>query len=356
MGQAGYTVVDVDAHYMDHLDEIYEYLDDDDPWKAKFEYGVEVEDSKNRLGRFWPKDTFVQAPPAIDRPDFTSSEDIRRAMNRLGVDKVCLIGQQMLNIGNIQADDQRPIKYSQAYMAHLMDNIADPDDGIYVTIPVIHSDPDAAVELIERWGDEEAVVGTCIVAQAAEPPFGNRKYDPIYRICEDKDLPVIYHSGGSSIEHYHKKGFQTTAETTILGFLVTIMDQITSIVIQGVPEKFPDLDLVFEEAGLFYIPMMMYRMDQVYLRKPNEAPLLNKLPSEYMKEFYYGTQPLEVVPDDRYLESIIEMIGGPERLLFATDWPHDDHDEVNAITDLPFLSEIEKEQILGKNAERVFGI
>lgn len=41
-------------------------------------------------------------------------------------------------------------------------------------------------------------------------------------------------------------------------------------------------------------------MDAEYFRKLNEAPLLEQRPSKYMKEFYYGTQPLEQPPNKRF--------------------------------------------------------
>lgn len=355
MNSSNYPVVDIDAHYMDHIDDIYEYIDEDDPWKEKFELGTKIE-TMSGITSFFPTSSFNRSNHVYERPDFRSKEDILNAMDELGIDEILLIGQQMLRIGGMRADDLRPMKYTEAYMDYILEEIADVDKGIYVTVPVVHSDPEWAVDIIDRVADEKAVVGAVVVASGGEPPFGNRKYDPIYEACEKFELPVIFHADGSSIDHSHLQGFGSVLETHSLGFLITNMSQITSIVIQGIPERFPNLDIVFQEAGLFYVPTMMYRLDQEYLRSPDDAPLLTKLPSEYMKEFYYGTQPLEQPPKEAHLESIIDMIGGPERLMWASDWPHPDYDETNAITDLSFLSAEEKSKILGGNAAEVFGI
>lgn len=354
MGQAEYTVVDVDAHYMDHVDDVFEYLDDDDPWKARFE--GEITRRKDQIGAVWPKDSGPGSHMEFERDDFRTREDVRAAMDKLGVDKVLLIGQQMLNIPSGGGMDKRKIKYTEAYVEFLLDRIASPADGIYVTIPVVHTDPEVTADHINRWGDEEAVVAVCVVPKFVEPPFGNRRYDPIYDACVEQELPVVFHSAGSAVDQYHLKGFETHLATDHLGFLVTTMNTMTSVIAQGVPERFPSLDIVFEETGLFYIPLMMYRLDMYYLMMPDDAPLLEKLPSEYMKEFYYGTQPVEQVPDPRYFEYIFEMIGGVDNLMYATDWPHLDYDEQNVVTDLPFLSDAEKARILGGTAEEVFGI
>ncbi|HII51616.1 MAG TPA: amidohydrolase family protein, partial [Halobacteriales archaeon] len=43
-------------------------------------------------------------------------------------------------------------------------------------------------------------------------------------------------------------------------------------------------------------------------------------------------------------------------LMYASDYPHEDFDDPSAINELAFLTEEEKEGILGKNAEEVFGV
>ena len=50
------------------------------------------------------------------------------------------------------------------------------------------------------------------------------------------------------------------------------------------------------------------------------------------------------------------MLGGADRLMWASDYPHWDFDRPSAITDRPFFSEAEKAKILGGNAEEVFGV
>jgi predicted TIM-barrel fold metal-dependent hydrolase len=349
-------VVDADAHYIDHLDEILQYIDEDNPWREKFERGYQFDDKSGTFS-FFPTSSSNRSAQVIRRQDARTRDDILDVKERLGIDEILLIGQQMLRMGNIRADDMRPLKYTEAYMEFVLEELACPEKGIYVMIPVVHTDPEYAADLIDRYGGEEAVVGAVFVSSGGDRlPFGNRKFDPVYAACSDHDLPVVFHAEGGDIDDPCLSGFGSALETHSLGFLISNMKQLTSIVIQGVPEKFPELDFVFQEAGLFYIPTLMYRLDQEYLRNPDDAPLLDKLPSEYMKEFYYGTQPLEQPPKDKYLESIVDMIGGPSRLMWASDWPHPDFDETDAIESLGFLSEQEKCAVLGGNANRVFDL
>ena len=75
-----------------------------------------------------------------------------------------------------------------------------------------------------------------------------------------------------------------------------------------------------------------------------------------MSIFYFGTQPLDEPKSTDYFQSAIEELGGASQLLYASDYPHWDYDPPSAIKSIPFLTDEEKELILGKNAKRVFGI
>jgi hypothetical protein len=50
------------------------------------------------------------------------------------------------------------------------------------------------------------------------------------------------------------------------------------------------------------------------------------------------------------------MMGGADTLMYASDYPHWDYDPPEVIEGLSFLSRAEKDQILGGNAEEVYGI
>ena len=125
------------------------------------------------------------------------------------------------------------------------------------------------------------------------------------------------------------------------------------MVLDGVPERFPNLKFVFMEGGITYIPWLMQRMDDEYIKRKNEAPLLSKLPSEYMNEFYYTTQPLEGAHKNT-LEAFFRMFDSENHLLYASDYPHWDFDAPSVIYDLSFLSSAAKRKILGENAAHVF--
>jgi hypothetical protein len=103
------------------------------------------------------------------------------------------------------------------------------------------------------------------------------------------------------------------------------------------------------------VPFLMQRLDNEYMMRTSEAPLLKKLPSDYMRDMFYTSQPIEN-RDLAALETSMRMMNAETQLMFASDYPHWDFNLPSTIYDLPFLSEQAKRQILGENARRVFDL
>lgn len=347
-----YTVVDADAHYFEPMEALADYVDEDDPWHER------LEESPNKITGSLSTDHYrygrIQRNEVGYLDGAMTPEDIPRAMEHLGLDKTIILSQRAFAFGRL-ADDRRTIVLANAFTDYLLDRVVDPDENIYTLVPVPFTDPEAAVDLIERVKDEPGIVGLYMIGSSAEPVFGHRHHDPIYAAAEAAGLPIVVHSGGSALDGFARDGYSQFIETHSLGFLENNMEHLTSLVIQGVPEKFPDLDFVFQESGVLWVAAFMYRLDEEYLKRQSEAPLLNRRPSEYVKEFYFGTQPMEIPSDTEYFQRAIETVGAGQ-FMYCSDYPHWDYDPPSTITDIPFLSEQETEMILGGTAEAVFGI
>jgi predicted TIM-barrel fold metal-dependent hydrolase len=74
-----------------------------------------------------------------------------------------------------------------------------------------------------------------------------------------------------------------------------------------------------------------------------------------MQDMYYSSQPMERFDMD-LLAATMKKIKAETQLLYASDWPHWDFDPPSTITQLPFLSEQAKRNILGLNAARLFNL
>jgi predicted TIM-barrel fold metal-dependent hydrolase len=140
-----------------------------------------------------------------------------------------------------------------------------------------------------------------------------------------------------------------------ISFVLCNIVHMTNWIIHGMQERFPKLDVIWIESGLAWLAFLMQRLDSEYLMRPSEAPLLKKLPSEYMADMFYTCQPIET-SNMALTEETFKAVNAETQLLYASDWPHWDFNPPSTIYDLPFLDEQAKRNILGENAVKLFGI
>src|SRR6202000_730174 len=135
----------------------------------------------------------------------------------------------------------------------------------------------------------------------------------------------------------------------------TMAAQLTSLVLEGVPEHFPRLKIVFIEGGFGGIPSAPWRMDRHFDHFRDEVPHWKRRPSEYVKEhFWFTTQPIDEPDEAKHLRQLIEWVG-VDRLLFSSDYPHLDLDDPRYAFKTP-LTETERRKIFGANARAVYGL
>jgi uncharacterized protein len=176
----------------------------------------------------------------------------------------------------------------------------------------------------------------------------------LYRLLEEAGKPIAFHSGfhwGDPSMLQVNRFISMHAITFVHYNLV----HLTNWVINGLPERFPKLKVIWVESGLAWVPFIMQRLDFEFHMRPSEAPLLKRPPSDYIREMYFTSQPLER-GNLKLTEATFDAIDAESQLLFSSDWPHWDFDLPSTITTLPFLSERAKRNILGLNAARVFGL
>ena len=156
---------------------------------------------------------------------------------------------------------------------------------------------------------------------------GNRRYWPIYAAAERHGLPVGMHVFGSGGHPYTGTGWPSYYVEEGAGHSTSCQTVVTSLVIEGVFERFPRLKVVIVEGGFAWLPPLAWRLDKLFERMRSEVPHLKRRPSEYIREHVWvTTQPMEEPDDRRQLLDVMEWIGW-DRLLFASDYPHWDFDD-----------------------------
>jgi predicted TIM-barrel fold metal-dependent hydrolase len=133
----------------------------------------------------------------------------------------------------------------------------------------------------------------------------------------------------------------------------------------GVFDKFPDLDVVVQEAGTHWIPYLAYRTDEYYQIDSEDVKLaerlynrdqeyLERLPSEYIFEnMYVTTQPIALPPRADQVEAMLTLERAADMFMFSTDWPHNAMDATDWLFDAPAIDADLREHIFHDNAASV---
>jgi predicted TIM-barrel fold metal-dependent hydrolase len=276
---------------------------------------------------------------------------IRRQMQSIGIDYQVQFPTPMLHLG-MHPDPQIEVALSWAYTRWLTEEILPHDSRIKTLAYLPFNDPDASLRAVETFGERPGVVGFMVTGARYRPVHDNA-YMKVYRAIEERGLPLAFHASAYPHERAFE-GMNKFISVHALGFVYYNMVHLTNTLMNGLPERFPELRWIWVESGLAWVPFMMQRLDNEYLMRTSEAPLLKMRPSEYMRRnFYYTSQPMETT-DLAALELTMRMINAETQLLFASDYPHWDFDLPSTIYDLPFLSEAAKRRILGENARELF--
>jgi predicted TIM-barrel fold metal-dependent hydrolase len=355
-----FLIVDVDSHHYENeaSEEIAEYVPNDVLRNEIIYQGIsrkgittgfgQYQDLGGRLIRY-PKRKSELVPPTPHR-DVTL---MRRWMDAMGVDIACMFPTPLLNLGLSPRIDLE-VELAFGYNRWLCERVLSEDPRLKSMLYLPFNDPEACPKIIDEFGEKPGVIGFMVTATRYRGVYDNA-YVRTYKMLEERGLPLGFHTGLGGQE----PGLSTCNRFLTLhalGFAWHNMLHLSNWVINGLPERFPKLKVMWIEAGLAWLPFLMQRLDNEYMMRHSDAPLLKKKPSDYVRDMYYTSQPMEMVENAKALELTFEMINAETQLLYSSDYPHWDMDLPSVIYDLPFLGQEAKRNILGANAARVFNL
>ncbi len=198
----------------------------------------------------------------------------------------------------------------------------DRDPRLRASIVVPMHSGDLAAEEIERLAGDKRFVQVLVLSMG-EVPLGRRVMWPMFKAAEKHGLPIGIHAGSSFRHPPSASGWGSTYFEDYVTWATGFAGALNSMTAEGVFQKFPELRVVLLESGVTWMPAHMWRINKTWRGVRSEVPWLNKLPSEILRERVRMTaQPLDSPEDAASLEQVLEMIGGDDMLLFASDWPH----------------------------------
>lgn len=353
-------IVDCDAHVTESQEDILPYIND--PYASLFDRGSEGNLVGGLYASFYPKAGYL-SPMATGKVDMASvntpSDVVEGHIKKLGIDKVVLNPTLNLALPIVHHDDLSAA-LAEAYNMWLLDTFLDQGDPFYGLTVVSPQKPERAAEEIDARAGENGIVGVSLPGSAVFPPLGAAVYDPIYEACHRHNLPLVIHNGVTGSMVGYSQVFRGTTrflEIHASAHPMQHMIHISSLLTHGVPERFPDLNFVLQEAGIGWFPYFMHRYEEEYSKERHDAPLLQKPPSEYLQDqFYVTSQPVEGIDDPGYIKHTIEAFNGQTNLMFSSDYPHYDFDTAESFFNILNRSFDDQavRSIFGETATEVF--
>jgi predicted TIM-barrel fold metal-dependent hydrolase len=274
------------------------------------------------------------------------------SMEQMAIDYAILFPTPMLTLGT-HPQPEMEVELARAYNRWLVERVLVASPRIRTMAYLPMSDPDASVAFIEEFGERPGILGFMVTAVRYQPIHQNR-FMRVFAALDERALPLAFHSGPNWSDRPFEQ-LNRFMSAHALGFPFYAMIQLTNIVVNGIQERFPRIRFIFMEAGQAWVPFLIARLDNEFRSRSSEAPLLRRLPSEYIREMYFTTQPLEQL-DFAHQQAMFELMNAETQLLYSSDYPHQDFDLPSTVWDLQFLPEQARRNILGGNAMRLFGL
>ena len=338
-----FRVMDVDGHCVEPDSQILDYAE----YRGKSLKGIDSPLS------IWPSldGWFRIAADAFSAGD---PEAWLSFLEDTGIEMTFLYPTNGLAFGLIQ-DRYWAVSVAKAYNDWLYNTYTKRDSRLQgVALLPVQDVPAAVTELrraVTELGMRGAVLaGSTVLGKA----YGHADFDPLWAEAERLDVALGVH--GAPSKGYGFDFFDTFIKTHTLEHPFAILIQLTSMIFDGVFERFPRLRVAFLEAGCGWVPYMMDRMDEEFERRGARwAPSLKRKPSEVIKG---GNIFVSCEVEERMLPHVIEFMG-EDNLFFASDYPHERR-RAEFLKDLPEfvertdLSDKVKEKILFHNTRRFY--
>jgi uncharacterized protein len=267
-----------------------------------------------------------------------SDPDLRiKDQDRDGVQAEVLYG--ILGATGRMNDPEATVEVMRIYNEWLADFCSTHPERFAGLASIPNSSLDAAITEIERVAKRGALRGLDIANSPDLKPLWDPYWNPLWEVINASGLPLHFHTvGGYVPEHIRKivlvgsdptRARQPDAPavdlavaraafaTSITQFQVNMANILASMIFSGAFERYRGLRLVLGEAGIGWIPYVLWRMDAEWEDQFKDLSL-KMPPSEYWKRQCYATYQTDPI-GVKLLDEI-----GVDRVMWGSDFPHPD--------------------------------
>jgi len=195
------------------------------------------------------------------------------------------------------------------------------------------------------------------------PDLADRHWDPLWEACADLGMPVNFHIGASatSMSWLGTMPWPSLDDERklALGSLMVMISNfrtIGNLLLSGVLDRHPNLQVASVESGLGWIPFLLEGLDyEIGECAPHISDHLALKPSEYFRRQIHACYWFERA----HLQGALDALG-PDNIMFETDFPHPTclyPDPVaRAVEPLADLDAPTRRKLLSTNAARLYRI
>lgn len=203
-------------------------------------------------------------------------------------------------------------------------------------------------------------VGIMILGTAGDRLLDDPSLLPFYEAVETAGLPLAVHVGwacpaiNNLYSHIYPSG--------VIAFLMPVLMGFVSLISGGILDRFPNLRVVFLEAGSLWIHFILERLQHRFQHSGKNlsqvvsrtAPIQALPTMDYVRK---GNLYFSAEVEDALLPQVLDLVGEGQ-ILFGSDMPHGDRERFAAkmLTDRPDLTASAKQHILETNPARFYGL
>jgi predicted TIM-barrel fold metal-dependent hydrolase len=278
----------------------------------------------------------------------------RHLFDDAGVDVAIL---NPLTRGNI-ADYLLNSRICAAINDWLLDQWIDADSSgrLRGTIRVNPEDPKGAVAEIDRLAEHPKLVQVGVPMQSREP-YGKPVFEPIWEAAAAHGLPVAVHiNGGNGVDHAptfagHALTYPGYAALMPLNYFV----HLSTLIIEGVFGRHPDLRFVFADGGYDILTPMMWRLDTFWMSMRDQTPWVDRFPSEYLADHVrFCSSAFDGPTDPQLNERWMNFTDKADLLMYGSSYPHWSTNPPASVA--AGLDPEQAEKVLWRNASELYGL
>jgi len=333
------TVIDADGHVTESAEQLVKYMD------APFR-------NRQLVFPIVPSDGWDRRLIRKYHDTAGNADAWLTALDKGGVEQAVLFPTLGLFMSFLK-DRTWAVQFCRAYNSFIHEEFVKVSPRLKAVALLPVQDPQAAAQELRRAVRELGHVGAMLAADGSHV-LGDERFTPIYEEAQRLDVMLAVHASGSHLGGAGVDLFPRFIQAQTCSHPFGQMRQLTSIVFEGIPERFPDLRIAFLEAGAGWAPYWMERMDDEYDKRGEvEAPVLKKKPSDYVRsgQIYFSCE-----ADEWLLPQALERVG-ENQIVYASDFPHWDHSfpgSIDEIRDRRDLTDAQKRKVLADNCRRLY--